>query len=372
MTHTALTIRAQRPLRGAVLRKLLLAPVCAATFAGCVDDAVAPHVPTPPADATPLFWGLRNDHRAVTLSTVAPYDTLRIRAVPHDAAGRPLSLEGTITYTSAQPARAVVSDAGLIRAIAPGTNVYVISELVAGNVRHVDTTVVNVTTHATPPTVARFSAQPVAPDSARWVIHHGEMPLIGFDKRLPLKIEDAAGTPVTGVAVRYTSSDPALAPIHPLTGALLSKRVGRATFTAEATIYGTRWKDSVEFAFDWPAYWSVSIYNHNMGTPKPPSFYYDPTYVRIGKGGTVAFRSYAMVPVEVEFDDPTHVEERTTLRCAYAAVDPGGRGNIASFGDATINLNHCRSRRFPVPGVYKFRVLPGGPVGTIVVEDSAP
>jgi hypothetical protein len=353
---------------------MLVAPLCVAMFTGCLDDAVAPHVPAPPADATPLFWGLRNDHRAVTLSTAAPYDTLRIRAVPHDGAGRALSLEGAkVTYTSAQPSRAVVSDSGIIRAIAPGTNIYVISQLVVNNVRHVDTTVVNVTTHATPPAVALFSSAPVAPDSARWVMHHDELSLLpGFSKRLPLRIEDAAGRPITGVAVRYSSSDPVLAPIVPFTGEIKSKRLGRATFTAEATIYGTTWKDSVEFVFDWPPYSAVSIYKHRQSSPDvPPSLYYDPTYVRIGKGGTVAFRSYAQMAVQVEFDDPTHVEERTTLRCAYAAVDPGGSGNIALFGDATISLNHCRSRRFPVPGVYKFRVTPGGPTGTIVVEESA-
>lgn len=367
-----LTTRVLCTRRGVLRRSILLAPLGAAFLAGCMDEAVAPHTPVPPADVTPLFWSLRNDHRAVTLSTVAPHDTLRIRAVPHDGAGRPLNLPGSVTYTSSQPSRVVVNDAGLIRAISPAAGVYVISEVVAGNVRHVDTTVVNVTTVPSPPTVARFSAQPVAPDSARWVVHHGELAFLGYHKRLPLRIEDAAGTPITGVAVRHTSSDPALVPISPLDGTIMAWRTGRATFTAEATIYGTTWKDSVEFEFDWPIYGAVNVFNRDFGnSDKPPSLYYDPTYVRIGKGGTVAFRNYSRLEISVEFDDPTHVEEPTTLRCAFATNDLGGRGNIAPFGDGTFNANNCRSRRFPVPGVYKFRVTPGGPIGTIVVEESA-
>ena len=365
-----LTIPATRAPRGAVRRRMLLAPLCVVIFAGCVEEPVAPHVPVPPKDATPLFWSLRNDHRAVTLSTVAPHDTLRIRAVPHDGAGRPLSLEGSVTYASTQPTRAVVSDAGLIRAIAPGTNIFVISTFVVGNVRHVDTTVVNVTTHASPSTAVRFSVQPVAPDSARWFVEGAES-LLGINKRLPLRIENAAGQPITGVAVRYTSSDPALVPINAFNGAIASKRLGRATFTAEATIYGTKWADSVEFEFDWMVYGYVQVIDQeNKSHGLPIRLGISPSIFRIGKGGAVAFQNSAGMPVGIVFDDPTHVEERTSLGCPLI-VDVGGRGNIAPFGDAIFSLAHCRSRRFPVPGVYTYRSTRDGATGTIIVEESA-
>lgn len=358
--------------RGLRLAPLCAATICAAAVAGCVDDAVAPHVPAPPTDATALYWSLRNDHRAVTLSTVAPHDTLRVRAVPHDGAGRPLNLGGTLTYTSSQPARVQVSADGLIRAVAPGANVYVVSTLAAGNVRHVDTTVVNVTTHASPPTVALFSTQPVAPDSARWAIHFDFQTFVpGYDKRLPLQVRDAAGTPITGVAVRYTSSDPRLAPIGSFTGEIRSKRRGRATFTAEATIYGTKRTDSVEFHFDWPVHaWAIAW---NRAAPgETPRVVFDPATQRISTGGAVMFINMTDSAMGIVFDDPTHVEERTTLGCVLLP-DQGGSGNIAPVGGGPPNLLlNCRSRRFPVPGVYPFRSTVTGASGAIIVEDREP
>jgi plastocyanin len=170
--------------------------------------------------------------------------------------------------------------------------------------------------------------------------------------------------------VRYASSDPVLAPIHSFSGAITSKRLGRATYTAEATIYGTKWRDSVEFEFDWPAVgWAVA---QNQAAPdEAPRVTFDPAVVRIGAGGTVLFSNFTTVALEVVFDDPTHVEERTTFGCPYFP-DQGGGGNIASFGGGVPNpwLN-CRSRRFPVPGVYTYRITPDGPTRTIIVEESA-
>lgn len=353
-------------------RGRLLAPLCAAMIAGCADPAVAPHVPAPPKDATTLFWRLENDHRAVNLSMAAPYDTLRIRAVPHDGAGRPLSLDGSLTFTSSEPARVRVSADGLIRAVAPGANVFVVSTLVADNVRHVDTTIVSVTASATPLKVARFSVQPVAPDSARWAVHHDWQTFVpGYTKMLPLRVEDATGARITGVAVRYTSSDPMLAPINATTGEIKSKRTGRAMFTAEATIHGKRWRDSVEFRFDWPVHaWAVAIDKAAPGAA--PRIEFDPAIQRISKGGAVTFHNFSTSAIGITFDDPTNVVERQVLGCVIFP-DQGGSGNIAPFGGGTPNLFlNCRSRRFPVPGVYTFRTTVGGGIGTIIVEDRDP
>jgi hypothetical protein len=364
-------IRASRTIGRARHRFSLLAPLYAALFAGCVDDAIAPHVPAPPTDVTPLFWYLRNDHRAVTLSTVAPYDTLRIRAVPHDGAGRPMSLEGELTYRSSQPARVEVSADGLIRAVTAGTNVYVISTFAAANLRHVDTTVVNVTTRASPAPVARFSVQPVPPDSTHWAIHHDVLAsLPGYQKRPPLRVDDASGAPITGVAVRYTSSDPRLVPIHSFNGEIKSRRLGRATFTAEATIYGTTWRDSLELDFDWPPMGWVSMWNA-AGQGAEPRIEPWPAIVRIKKGGTVVFSNDMPTTVGVVFDDPAQVVERTSLGCP-SMVDPGGNGNIEPFNDSPYKgFQNCRSRRFPVTGVYTFRLTPSGATGKVIVEESA-
>ena len=289
--------------------------------------------------------------------------------------GRPLDLEGTPTYVSSQPGYVLVSADGLVKAIAPRTNVYVIASLVAGNVRHVDTTVVNVTAVASPPTVAFFSVQPVAPDSTRWAIHQDPIGLIpGFVKQPPLRIQAAGGTPITGVAVRYTSSDPVLAPIHSFNGEIKSKRTGRVTFTAEATIYGTTWRDSVEYEFDWPAMGWAQVFS-SAKAGEPPILYAAVPVIRIGKGGTVAFTNAVDIPVGIVFDDPTHVAATTSLQCPPAAglLPQTGSGDIPPFGGGPLNLlKNCQSRRFPVPGVYTYRSTPAGATGTIIVEETAP
>jgi len=369
----SVTTRFPRALDRALRRAVLLAPLGAALLAGCVDDTIAPHVPVSPQDATSLYWKLRNDHAAATLSTVAPYDTLRIRALPRDAMGRPLNLEGEITFTTSQPSRVQVSADGLVRAIAPGTNIVVVATLATGNLRHSDTTYVNVTTQVTPPTVGSFSAQPVPPDSARWTIHHDFLSFNpAYVKRLPLRIADANGKPITGLAVRYRSSDPVGVPINPTTGEIKSKRRGRYAFTAEATIYGKTWKDSVDFEFSWPVLaWIIPA--DRSGTAKGGSgIVLDPGSARIAQGGAVVFVPATEYPVGIVFDDPTHVEQTTGLGCVLFP-DQGGRGDIAPFGGAPVNpFLNCRSRRFPVPGVYRFRTVPGDVRGEIHVEAAAP
>src|SRR4051812_21430714 len=86
------------PRGGSVLALLL-----ASTVLGCgSDDALS--APAAVTDGAQLYMALTLDHRAITLSTVPPYDTLRLTATPRNAAGAPLSLGDSITFTSSDPA----------------------------------------------------------------------------------------------------------------------------------------------------------------------------------------------------------------------------------------------------------------------------
>src|SRR5690348_7928741 len=155
-------LRAHTALDG-VFRLLRLGAVL--VFASCGSDAVAP---TPTSNPTALYWALTLDHHAVTLATTSPYDTSRLTATPRDPSGAPLSVPIAVTYQSTDLAHVGVSPEGVLQAVAPASQIQVIATLSLGNVTHVDTAVVNVTTDSAPPVLTTFSIHPVPPDSAIW------------------------------------------------------------------------------------------------------------------------------------------------------------------------------------------------------------
>ena len=65
-----------------------------AALLGCGSDSVAP---TPTTDVSHFYWSLTLGQHAINLSTVAPYDTVRIAATPRKADGTPLTDAATYT-----------------------------------------------------------------------------------------------------------------------------------------------------------------------------------------------------------------------------------------------------------------------------------
>ena len=66
-------------------------------LAACAQDPAAPALQSDPAK---IFWSVTLDQRAITLSTVPPYDTLRITATPRNALGAPIAGAPAVVYTS--------------------------------------------------------------------------------------------------------------------------------------------------------------------------------------------------------------------------------------------------------------------------------
>src|ERR1051325_8443702 len=109
---------------------------------GCGTDLSAPR---PAPDPAQLYWALTLEQRAITLSTVAPYDTLRLVATARAATGDPLPIPTAVVYKSSDLKSLQVGSDGVVRAVAPGNGFQIIATLTMGNLTHADTAQVNVT-----------------------------------------------------------------------------------------------------------------------------------------------------------------------------------------------------------------------------------
>lgn len=323
---------------------------------GCAPDSVTP---PPTTNVASLFWGLTLDQHAVNLSTVSPYDTLRLTATPRTYDGSVLTGVPRPTYTSTDLARVQIDSTGLIRVIAGGQDIPVVATLRVGNITHTDTALVSVTTSAPPPPIAGFSIQPVAGDSARWEANRleGAIAFISFGSRA-VTPHDTAGNPIGGLGIYFASSDTTVATIDRRTGELNGIRPGKVMLRASTTAYGTAWADSVPFTITMPAIQTVLL----VADTSLPATTVDPASVTITAGGIIVFFDYSRDTTSVIFDTPANVAE-DDMFCFC------GGGSVPSFGGDTIDFSQdLRSRSFPVAGTYVFHSTHrGGATGTIVV-----
>jgi uncharacterized protein YjdB len=151
---------------------------------------------------------------AVTLSaardTLAAGASTQLTLTVRDAAGQPLS-NRPVSYGSSAPAVATISSTGEVSALAPGT--VTLTATVEGQRAAVGLTVV--------PRPA--AAVVVSPDASTL--------FVGGTQRLLVLVTDAQGAVLTGRAVGYTSSAPAVATVDG-TGTVRALAPGTATLTA--------------------------------------------------------------------------------------------------------------------------------------------
>ena len=333
------------------------------------DVAVAP---PPAADVAQRYWTLNYNHHAVTLSIVAPYDTLQLTATPRNANGEPLSGLPAPVFTTTDRDRVQVGVDGVLHAIKTGNRVAVVAALSAGNVTHTDTVYVTVTNKATPPVLAGLSIHPVSPDSAKVAMYGSAT--------LRARAWDPDSVAINGLAVAYASSDPTVATIDRTRGTVTPVRPGHVTFVAVATAYGITKADTLPYMIGLPLEVTFTIDAQQDAQGHIVNGFV-PSQLSVGTGGTVIWQNQNHVPTDVTFDDPTDVV-RADLYCTYfGAKYPFfcDDGNIAAFGvppdpnDPMGNIfNNGRARSFPVPGTYRFHSTLFGTTGTIVVVDERP
>jgi hypothetical protein len=367
--------------RGIVLAALLAAAACSG------DRAAIPFEPATGDDAAGLYWSLTVNYKSLTLSTVAPHDTVQLIATPRDAKGNPIEGLGPVTFTSDDTTRVVVSPTGLVRAVRPSQESHVVAELSTGNVKHsVDVLIVAVP-DSNPPVLAGVYFQPTPPDSATiGMTGDGGGLSIGYGKVQATTVKfvappvpfDTAGNPIPMLLAMCESTDEAVIQTfcNPFVTIVAPLRPGHAKLIATATAFGVTKADTVDYTVTMPPYAVVWLKNvpGTLGTTKVAL---DAAEVTIRKGGTVVWGNLTGAPADIVFDDPSSAAEHGAISCANAGVvDEGGSGDIASFGveqesTAALSVDNCRSRSFPTPGTYTYHSPLTGVAGKVIVTDAS-
>lgn len=363
-------------------------------MAACQGDQLSRPRVLDPAEA---FWALRLDHRAVTLSTTSPYDTLTITATPQNVQGTPLLELPAPQYQSTDLEKVGVTAAGVLVAVAPTVApVQVIATLTDGNLKHQDTVFVMVDPVSVPPRLASLSIHPIPPDTAKVGATAGKGDVTNFPKILPVQAIDSNGGLMPNVLVAFWSSDPETAiminawsgnPRNLPPGTVEGLRPGTVTLYASATAFGITKVDTLPFRIGYPVFSQVSV---NPVDSNSGRSFFDPPDIKVGAGALVSFLGIEGIdPTDVTFADadlPNAAQAASTWSefnnpygsgfgtfsvaffCSFLPeFDCGGGSGLVTAKGPDAFAAPAVLRVFPIPGTYEYRSIRQGTSGRIVV-----
>jgi plastocyanin len=334
---------------------LLIAAVLCGALSACQADNPLGPAPDAPDHA---LWNITVNHRAILMSTVAPYDTVRLVSTALDAEGRAITDAPPATFTTTSQAITIGPD-GLVTALTPAFGVTVVAKLSYHNTTSSDTIVINITNNPAPPKVTTYSLTPAAYDMSPLpkdsaVMYAGI--LSPYDTQLQVTVLDDHDTPIPNVIMRYTSSDTARLLVDAHSGYAykwLNQRPGKVTMTAESTIYGVAVRDTLVITIKDALDWFVNVVVSQPAGSTTPSVRFQPDSLVLLPGGGVRFSNFTTVAVDVTFDDPG--------AAVVWPMIPSGSGNIEAWKGG------FKGRAFMEPGVYTFHSTLYGATGKIVV-----
>lgn len=382
-------------------RAVRLAPSLVLVLAlACGDETL--NTPQPP-EPSQLYWDLQLNHRAVTLSTRAPYDTLTLVATPRNIAQEPLTGLSAPRYTSDNGEYVVVTDEGelvALRATAPDAFVKVTATLTAANLKHSDYVLVRVVDDPELPVLATFSVHPVPPDSAKVALTRS----ITVKDTLPMRATDATGAPITDLLVSFraagtrphslsTGTGNEFLGLDEITGEIVGLLPGTTTINAVTTLFGVTKADTLRYRIGLPITGVVVVTKRSDGTPGSTAP--DPV-LTLATGAAVAWNASiadTTMDLDITFTDPTHVASFPGSSVYPYATTFLAICDIQAFvfGPAAVNCTNGGNfvlpviqnpftgsailgtavRTFPVPGTYVYRSVGHGLEGRIVIIDES-
>lgn len=340
---------------------------------------------SPPTDISNLYWSLRLNSNAVTMSTASPYNSVQLEAIPYTPDDKKWEWAGvledapnvTTIWVSSDSSKVRVSSDGTLiaRATTTGNGVNIIVRKQIGTLTHSDTARVRVTALADPPKIKSLSITPK--DSLKRA--SGFFPFL-----IPTTVLDSNDAPVTGMIVGYRSSNASLAAFlgnSKWNGSLafLEQRSGTTSIVASSYIYGTLVKDSFVLEVGYPISMPIGFPSVvQIALPTGGTEYrFNGSRQEIGPGGEIIWENGSGVrpfsytglilpsaDMSVIFDDPSSALEANS-------PNTSGSGDIIDIpGDSTLSMiARRRYRRFVHPGEYKYTVQPWGFRGAVIVHE---
>ena len=338
----------RRSVPGLALASILLPML----FACSSDVATAP----PRTDASSIYFRMRANHRAVTLGSMAPYDTLQLRAIAYAADGSVLPTTVTPVFRINDSSAIRVTPRGVIRAAATNGVAEVVVALTIDGVTLEDTVVVSIYPSAVLPNIA--SAMIVRMDSAKRA--SGQV-------TIRTEVKDSVGAIINGIPVRVWLPDTTHMKFARETSRLrfTGGQVGADMLYSSATVFGRELRDSVLWRVGYSLGRTTYLQPSVVGLGREPAWNLNPQPVyMLGVGGTLTWVVRDTTEFDVVFDDTTGI--------ASTPTSPDGvGGNIAPFmGGYAPPFGVVRARRFNRPGTYQFSSTRKPTVtGRVVVVD---
>jgi hypothetical protein len=248
----------------------------------------------------------------------------------------------------------------------------------------IDTCYVHVTATTPALPLATFTIQPGA----------GGDTLMPLDKTYTMTTtaSDDNGQPVASFSY-FWSSNPNIASINSLTGAMRAAQMGAITVYASTWAYGVVKRDSLRLTVGVPVSAKIQVLPVAPTGSTRPTLTFWPQIITVAAGAVVTWMNPSLTDsIDVVFDDTTNVDSakfgNNLLKFAT------GEGNIAPWVLDTAGTDpisamictryggvppHCnnfavrqfaqqRLRKFPVPGTYHYHSTKWKASGTIVVQ----
>ncbi len=334
---------------------------------GCGDQIATPRMEKP----TQLPWSILLNHRAVTLSTVAPYDTIKLTGALLNPFGSDLAAFPAVTFHTIDKEIEVTID-GTLTAKSAVSEARVIASATYANVTITDTVLVRVTTAISPQPLGSLVFTRVDGDTVQaknggggW----GEPTLPGS----PIRAIDQVGNLISSPLVIYWTSDGNVVQVlNRKLSNLVAMNRGLVQLYVEGTVYGVKKRDSIPVLVRDSYFTTVNIKKRTPVGSVLSEAYFEPSEQVIGAGGVILWvNTFKDLPTDITFTDSSAVSPLTKVPGAFVfggyGIVAGEGGNIAEFVKTT-GVAGGRGRRFYTPGVYHYRSVRYGTTGRIVVR----
>jgi hypothetical protein len=346
-----------------------------------ISACSSPDVSSPTTvDPAHTYRSLTLQSHAITMSTVAPYDTLQLVATVNSGLGTPLEGAPAPTFITTDSS-VRVSSTGLLTARATRSGVKVIATLTYQGVRLADTAVITVTDVVTPQRATRLVVQPQAGEDATLPMPTQFSAIYGASgvKTLDVQVQDGNQTAIPEALVALQLSTPFEAMF--LGSSVTSSgsaeidfdpavsQPGTVVVSASATVYGVTLHDTVQLTLTNPkliifALQSQTTVGSVPGNTRTTYTMIPGTSLPVEVGGVVWWWNQTPDSLDIVFDDSGRASADNTF------LNTGG-GNIPPFPGCEGFLDQCQNvyaRQFNTPGTVHFHSLKTGVGGTILVQ----